>query len=83
MLWFKENNSNEERLTRFIRYKISMYLEIIFRKDKIQQPFLRFNFIDAQIKFSFTKNIDENINLWINKKIRYCTYKEEAPVQKS
>lgn len=40
-----------------------MYLEIIFRKDKIQQPFLRFNFIDEQIKFSFTKNIDENINL--------------------
>lgn len=62
MLCFKENNSNEERRTRCIRFKISIHGNN-FQKRQIQQPFLRFNFIDAQIKFSFTKNIDENINL--------------------
>lgn len=45
----------------------SVYVEIISRKNKYNSFFLQFNFFDAQIKFCFTKNIDENINLWINK----------------
>lgn len=66
MLCFKEKNSNEKDAHGLYAIQ-SVYAEIISRKDKYNSFFLWFNFFDAQIKFSFTKNIDENINLWINK----------------